>query len=214
MRIVFLDIDGVLNDCSSKGVFDDSSTDEFCIAVLNEVIRRTNSKIIIISSWKDNFDLEIIVELLYNRGILLDSIIGATEKDVHKEIGIKNFLTKNNVEKYVILDDSIELQDQALKNFCVRTASHIGLMPEHMDQIIKILQPNNLIPSDSEMLDWLQGIMTNDEDYCEVFLAGLRDFNTGKASKFQIESNPEKFPTLNANSLREAIAQAMKLYKQ
>ncbi len=73
----------------------------------------------------------------------MDSIIGYTERDVHKEIGIKNFSDKKGI-KYVILDDSIELQDQALKNFCVRTVSNIGLISGHMDQIIKILQPNNL----------------------------------------------------------------------
>jgi hypothetical protein len=65
------------------------------------------------------------------------------------------------------------------------------------------------LPSDAEMLDFLQKIMTNDDDYCEVYLAGLRGW-TGKASAFQFETNPEKIPTLNKPTLREAIAEAMK----
>ena len=65
------------------------------------------------------------------------------------------------------------------------------------------------LPSDAEMLDFLQQIMTNDDDYCEIYLAGLRGW-TGKASAFQFETNPEKIPTLNKPTLREAIAEAMK----
>jgi hypothetical protein len=65
------------------------------------------------------------------------------------------------------------------------------------------------LPSDAEMLDFLQEIMTNDDNYCEVYFAGLRG-STGKASAFQFETNPEKIPTLNKPSLREAIAEAMK----
>jgi len=66
----------------------------------------------------------------------------------------------------------------------------------------------NLLPTDSEMIDWLQRIMTDDNNYCEVFFAGLRN-QTGKVTAFQIESNPQVFQTLNAPTVREAIAMAM-----
>lgn len=62
--------------------------------------------------------------------------------------------------------------------------------------------------TDKELLDWLQEMMTNDSDYCEIFFAGLRN-GTGKATAYQIESNPEKFEVLNAKSIREAIELAM-----
>lgn len=73
---------------------------------------------------------------------------------------------------------------------------------------------NKKYPTDSEMLDWLQKIMTNDSTYCEVFFAGLRNFTTGSALAFQIESNPEKFPTLNGETIRDAITKAMELYTE
>jgi hypothetical protein len=64
------------------------------------------------------------------------------------------------------------------------------------------------LAEDSKMLDWIQSIMTNDDDYCEIFFAGLRN-GTGKATAFQIESNPEKFKTVNAPTLRDVILKAM-----
>lgn len=65
-------------------------------------------------------------------------------------------------------------------------------------------------PSDSDRLDWLEQLMTNDNDYCEIYFAGLRDFKKGTANSFQIESNPQKFKTVNASSIREVISIAMK----
>ncbi len=138
MRIFFLDIDGVLNNCASTGVFHENSTDIFCIAILNEAIRRTGAKVVIISSWKDNFDFEVVRDLLYQRGVLQDSIISATETNIHKEQGIKNFLEHSQVEDFVIIDDNLELDDPLLKNFCVRTDSYSGLVPEDLDLIISL----------------------------------------------------------------------------
>ena len=58
-------------------------------------------------------------------------------------------------------------------------------------------------------MDWLESVMAPDANYCEVFFAGLRNW-TGSAHAFQIESNPRKFPTLNAPTVRAAIDAAMK----
>ncbi len=61
---------------------------------------------------------------------------------------------------------------------------------------------------DKELLDWLQKMLTSKDNYCEIFFAGLRDGNND-ATCFQIESSPEKFPTLNAINIRWAIKNAM-----
>lgn len=137
-KIFFLDIDGVLNDCNSTGVFHENSTDIYCIAILNEALRRTGARIVIISSWKDNFDFQVVRDLLYQRGVLAESIVSATELDIPKEQGIKNFLEHSQVEQFAIIDDNLELVDPMLKNFCVRTDSHSGLLPEDLDRIVKL----------------------------------------------------------------------------
>lgn len=65
------------------------------------------------------------------------------------------------------------------------------------------------LPSDAEMINFLQELMTDDNDYCEIYLSGIRNFTTGKAAAYQFETFPEKIPTLNKPTLREAIAAAM-----
>ena len=72
--------------------------------------------------------------------------------------------------------------------------------------------PSSDKPSDTELLDWLQNIMTSKDNYCEVFFAGLREGHND-ATAFQIESNPERFETLHAKNIRDAIRFAMNNYK-
>ena len=58
---------------------------------------------------------------------------------------------------------------------------------------------------DKKRLDWLEALMTPADDFCEVFFAGLRHGIGERATAFQIESNPEKFPTTQRATLRECI---------
>lgn len=64
--------------------------------------------------------------------------------------------------------------------------------------------------NDKDRIDWLERMMRPDSNYCEIYLAGLRNFTIGFASSYQIEANPEKFPTTQGISLRDAIDGAMK----
>lgn len=75
---------------------------------------------------------------------------------------------------------------------------------------VNSLYANCLEPSDTEMIDFIEQLMTNDNDYCEVYLTGLRNW-TGKATGYQFETNPDKIPILNKPTLREVIAEAMRL---
>jgi len=140
MKIIFLDIDGVLNNCMAAGVFHETSTIESCIGILNEVIIVTEASVIIISSWKDNFDSKVVTDLLYSRGVYPDSIIGAIPKGVPKEEGIQNFLRDNHVTNFVIIDDKLPLSDESLKNFVVEPSSYEGLQLEHIEQITKYIE--------------------------------------------------------------------------
>ena len=65
-----------------------------------------------------------------------------------------------------------------------------------------------ILVSDTERINWLERLMQFDADYCEIYMAGLRTFQKGQAETYQIESNPTKFDTTAAPSLREAIDKA------
>lgn len=65
---------------------------------------------------------------------------------------------------------------------------------------------------DTALLNGLQALMTPGDNYCEIYLAGLRNAKDGKtldASAFQVESQPTTFPTVDAPTLREAIRMAL-----
>ena len=75
MKVIFLDIDGVLNYYGSQII------DATCLSNLKKIVENTNAKIILISTWKQFFDEEIFSELsekdkesfLYHRKLLTDS---------------------------------------------------------------------------------------------------------------------------------------------
>ena len=75
MKVIFLDIDGVLNYHGSQII------DATCLSNLKNIVENTNAKIILISTWKQFFDEEIFSELsekdkesfLYHRNLLTDS---------------------------------------------------------------------------------------------------------------------------------------------
>ena len=75
MKVIFLDIDGVLNYHGSQII------DATCLSNLKNIVENTNAKIILISTWKQFFDEEIFSELsekdkesfLYHRKLLTDS---------------------------------------------------------------------------------------------------------------------------------------------
>mgnify|MGYP001769214642 CR=1 FL=1 len=79
--------------------------------------------------------------------------------------------------------------------------------------ICNLPQVSKSLPTDTEMLDWIQMILTPKENYCEVFFAGLRS-GSKDAEAYQIESNPQKFETLQAKNIREVIFAAMVAYNK
>lgn len=116
MRIIFLDIDGVLNthySCERYGI---DYIDSGLVEILRGIIIATNAKIVISSTWRlDDRDLSLIMySLKYNRLEFLDCTPYLKNKTRSEEI--KLWLKNNSqVEKYAILDDDadagIDLQE-------------------------------------------------------------------------------------------------------
>lgn len=98
--------------------------------------------------------------------------------------------------------DSIEERAESVgQDAHIRT----GSIRDYIDKLRALLaaEPEPSL-RDSQRLDWIEHVMTYDDNYVEVYLSGLRN-QTGKATAFQVEVNPEKIATLNAPTLREAI---------
>jgi|TARA_R110000851_G_scaffold285798_1_gene439559 hypothetical protein len=142
MKLIFLDIDGVLNNCMSSGVFHESSTIHECISELNRILLTSEAGIILISTWKDSYDFKTIKNLLYERGVYQHSILGLTPIGINKEEGITYFLNNPplEIDEFVIIDDNLDMKDELLRSKYIKTESMIGLTNTDADLAIQKLQ--------------------------------------------------------------------------
>jgi hypothetical protein len=150
MNIVFLDIDGVLNYelFFEKGEYE--TFDDFCpdaVGNLNEIIKKTNSKIVIASAWRILHKEEL--PEIFRKNKIKEKIFGFTPVlhfeqrvlSVPRGCEIKEWLYQNKdlkITNYVIIDDSMDyLIDQQPHLF--QCDPYCGLTPAISYKIINFL---------------------------------------------------------------------------
>lgn len=145
MKVIFLDIDGVLNNTITGGVMHWNSTTLDRVALLNKIIDSTGAKLFIISSWVDesffNNDNEKLKSFLYERGIREGSIEGFRRNGIAKEDGIVEIFSENeSIESFIIIDDNATiLTNDFLKTRFINTQSLVGLTEEDVNKAIELL---------------------------------------------------------------------------
>lgn len=162
IKIIFLDIDGVLAIPSNNGGFWGLDLDRQLL--LGEILDKTDAKIVLSSSWRKH-SLEDTISYMISQGFKYpDKIIGITirayhyiEKGIHlsipRGVEIKQWVDtnihSNNVKdwnrkklcvdwNYVILDDDCDMLLEHKDNF-IRCNSIEGLTNEHVKKAIEIL---------------------------------------------------------------------------
>lgn len=106
MKVIFLDIDGVLNTNSVREISDDK------LKLLSELVSKTGADVVLSSSWRYGWNkpelnqpgtrIYRLKQLLKNNGIVIKDTIGL---DLTKYIQIKNYLNTNMISNYIVLDD-------------------------------------------------------------------------------------------------------------
>ena len=171
-KVIFLDIDGVLN--SSRTLYESISLEDDLILNLKEIVNKTKAKIILSSSWRlsteavatlidklDKFGLAI-SGMTYD-GVDLDWLekyeFDATKKyldtkfdyDENRQIKITHdrgaeifkWLHDHDDCAYVILDDDIEdIKPYFNESVIVKTSYKTGLTKEDVKKAIQILNKN------------------------------------------------------------------------
>lgn len=139
MKVLFLDIDGVLclpqqyGSRFKKGVTFDS-WDNKCIRALNEIIKETDCEIVISSDWREYASLHDMQDLFLERGVI-KTPIAYTQIIGQREVEIQDYLATNKANTWCAVDD----MDLDLKCF-VRTREYDGIKPPHIKtKIIKLL---------------------------------------------------------------------------
>ena len=163
MKVIFLDIDGVLNTGWWYTQMDKNTPkdkygyafDPNSVANLKKIIDETGADIVISSSWK-SFGLSELEEMWQDRG-LPGKLIGITPNSVSDEMllnadldhmelfsirGMENkeWLTKHGkrVSQYAIIDDMNNmLPDQ--QPYFIQTNSEVGITDEDAERAIEII---------------------------------------------------------------------------
>ena len=143
MKILFLDIDGVLNSRAydrKRNWNEQTDIDETRLPLVREIIDKTGAKIVLISTWRSH----------WNRDENLISKYGLAIYDKTPDLGllskrkdeVKAWLAEHagEVENFVILDDYRFGWDD-LSDFYIHTNPHygLGLEEEHVEKAIALL---------------------------------------------------------------------------
>ena len=136
MKVVFLDIDGVLNDAFTTADLMDDLPKKEHLDCLKAIIDATDAKIVLSSTWRlfpsARNDVK---NALRNVGL---EFIDKTKELRDRASEIQEWLSRHpEVEKFVILDDE-EISGKFPDNL-VQTTFYRGLLPEHVEKAIKIL---------------------------------------------------------------------------
>lgn len=157
MKVVFLDIDGVLNHweylkrmrasgARSRGCTTESHLDPECVGRLNGLLRRSGAKVVVSSTWRILHSIESLQETLEARGFEGGIIDFTTTADLGcRGAQIEAWLDSHDeVESFVILDDDGDLEP--LCAYWVQTSLFDGgLNEEHVETAIQILSENSPI---------------------------------------------------------------------
>ena len=158
-KIIFLDIDGVLNTCwwDRKTPVDKYgyAFDPNAVANLRRIVEETGASIVISSSWKCMGLSQ--MEEMWDVRNLPGKIVGITPNSVSDELlvnadidsielfhirgeEIKEWLTKHgkNVSNYAIIDDMDYMLPEQQSHF-VQTNPEVGITKEDAEKAIKII---------------------------------------------------------------------------
>lgn len=157
MKIIFLDIDGVLNselwsknpDSHGQEKRNRRWFDPRCVNLLNILVKRTGAKVVLSSTWRNSRSLLELKELFKDMGIECDLIDKTPSLDspclrgneIHQWmsdnkdlLGCKQHLYK----EYLILDDDSDMLYWQRNNF-FRVDGYVGLTPNLIHRAINFL---------------------------------------------------------------------------
>ena len=153
MKVIFLDVDGVLNsDEFFDNNKDNSYIDEKTVRLLKKAVEETGAKVVVSSSFRYTRSFGKVQEILLRNGIafdktpFLDNERGKEIKqwiDEHSKIS-KELKASSEVEDYVVLDDEIfdDFDEEILSHLIKMEENEVrgfgkGLQEKDVDKIIE-----------------------------------------------------------------------------
>ena len=138
MKVIFTDIDGVLNP-HWKNKWSKSA-----IKIYHQICKEYDLKPVITSTWRINHTKEQLQKIFNDQGIeveIYDYTPHIDQKD--RGLEIKEWLSNNKVDNFVIIDDIIHNITPHVVNV-VKVRNWVGLTEEEYIEIKKILDEDTL----------------------------------------------------------------------
>ena len=161
MNIIFLDVDGVLNSRNKLiEIYNKTHKphsgysypfDERCLENLRLLVRETNSKMVITSTWrKDEVGRSTLLKVL-SEYELDNRVIGYTPVlDETRGIEIKQFLISlKETANFIILDDDSDMGE--LMPFFIKTNKQVGLTYENVQEAIIKLNKTKIKENEEDL---------------------------------------------------------------
>jgi hypothetical protein len=150
MKIIFLDVDGVLNSSDSEDHFHCFiGLDYSGIKLLREIVDTTGAEIVLVSTWKLSWDKDgsrpdslgaYLDARLAEEGLtILDKTGGNMNERGH---GIIDWLSEHLTESWIVLDDEIfeDYEECGIMPHLVKTSFYDGgLKEKHVEMAINLL---------------------------------------------------------------------------
>ena len=147
--IIFLDIDGVLRTHKSDlewsqrlgvpipvSVYD-RRFDRKIVSYINEIVGYTRAKIVVTSTWRVKYSLEELKQIFRDNGITAE-IIGKTDIGLNRGEEIEQYISENEIENYVVIDDQVnDILKHIPKERVIKVDPFIGF--EDVDKVIDVL---------------------------------------------------------------------------
>lgn len=145
MKIIFLDIDGVLISRKSKRILGDLRTFlPESVGVLKYILEATDARIVISSSWRILKELNQLQEMFTEAGIDGSVVIDITPNVGGTRGGQIDEWLKNtdlSIESFVIIDDDLDIEPYMSQ--LIKTSFEFGLEMHHAQQAIQMLMDQN-----------------------------------------------------------------------
>jgi hypothetical protein len=127
MKVIFLDIDGVLT--TDKQYYMNSQNyrkknpwanelrvyypfDKGCVKIFNEILTKTGAEIVLTSDWRRGRSLEQLDTIFKENGVIkspidvtCDDLVSISSAAKNRAYQIEFYLKNNKVDKYVVIDD-------------------------------------------------------------------------------------------------------------
>ena len=135
MKVLFLDVDGVLNTLDSPGVL---NVNQRRTKLLRQVVESTNCGIVVSSTWRqqDQTRRRLESKLRYKGLKVLDYT--SSDNTMTRGEQVAEWLSRHPVERYAIVDDINSFLDKQ-QVFFVQTDPYEGLTQKHVDELVRIL---------------------------------------------------------------------------